>query len=121
MASGKTGKKSSAGPRPFERVWRLVLRIPRGRVATYAQLSQLIERRLTPVAIGWALRAAPEGAIPWQRVVSSQGSLSTEREHPGLQRALLEAEGVVFERDGSIDLDRYQWRARPRPTRARKT
>ena len=114
MATRRTPSKSGSKkkPRPFEQVWRLVLRIPRGRVATYAQLSRLVERRLTPVAIGWALRAAPEGAIPWQRVVNAQGGLSTEADHPGLQRALLEAEGVVFERDGTIDLARYQWRPR---------
>jgi methylated-DNA-protein-cysteine methyltransferase related protein len=95
-------------------VWRIVLRIPRGKVATYAQLSQMIEKRLTPVAIGWALRAAPEGAIPWQRVVNSKGGLSTEGAHPGLQRAMLEDEGVRFERDGTIDLARYGWRPRKR-------
>jgi methylated-DNA-protein-cysteine methyltransferase-like protein len=99
---------------PFERVWRIVQRIPRGKVATYGQLSQMIERRLTPVAIGWALRAAPEGALPWQRVVNAQGGVSTDQKHPGLQRKLLTAEGIRFERDGTIDLARYQWRPRVR-------
>jgi methylated-DNA-protein-cysteine methyltransferase related protein len=87
-----------------------VRRIPRGKVATYGQLSQMIDRRLTPVGVGWAIRAAPEGSIPWQRVVNANGGISTDREHPGLQRALLEAEGVRFGKDGSIDLNRYQWR-----------
>lgn len=97
---------------PFERVWKLVQRIPRGKVATYGQLSQMIERRLTPVGIGWALRAAPDGALPWQRVVNAQGGVSTDKKHPDLQRKLLIAEGVRFERDGTIDLARYQWRPR---------
>jgi methylated-DNA-protein-cysteine methyltransferase related protein len=100
--------------RPFERVWRLVLRIPRGKVATYGQLSQIIERRLTPVGVGWAVRAAPEGAIPWQRVVNAKGGISTDGDHPGLQRGILEAEGVRFDRDGTIDLARYGWRPRLR-------
>ena len=100
--------------RPFERVWRLVLRIPRGKVATYGQLSQMIERRLTPVGVGWAIRAAPEGAIPWQRVVNAKGGISTDGDHPGLQRGILESEGVRFERDGTIDLSRYGWRPRAR-------
>lgn len=97
---------------PFERVWRLVRRIPRGKVATYGQLSLAIERRLTPVGVGWAIRAAPEGSIPWQRVVNARGGISTDAQHPGLQRAVLEAEGVRFERDGTIDLARYGWRPR---------
>jgi methylated-DNA-protein-cysteine methyltransferase related protein len=97
---------------PFPRVWRLVRRIPRGKVATYGQLSNLIDRRLTPVGVGWAIRAAPEGAIPWQRVVNGQGGISTDREHPGLQRTMLEAEGVPFGPDGTIDLVRHGWRPR---------
>jgi methylated-DNA-protein-cysteine methyltransferase related protein len=91
-----------------------VQRIPRGKVATYGQLSQMIERRLTPVGVGWAIRAAPEGAIAWQRVVNAKGGISTDDAHPGLQRAMLEAEGVRFERDGTIDLARYGWRPRAR-------
>jgi methylated-DNA-protein-cysteine methyltransferase-like protein len=95
---------------PFERVQDLVRRIPRGKVATYGQLSRMIERRLTPVGVGWAIRAAPEGSIPWQRVVNAQGGISTDGgDHPGLQRAMLEAEGVRFGRDGRVDLARHGW------------
>jgi methylated-DNA-protein-cysteine methyltransferase related protein len=103
-------KRAKLGPGPFERVFRLVRRIPRGKVATYGQLSQMIDRRLTPIGVGWAIRAAAEGSIPWQRVVNARGGISTDREHPGMQRALLEAEGVRFRKDGSIDLNRYGWR-----------
>jgi methylated-DNA-protein-cysteine methyltransferase related protein len=97
---------------PFPRVWRLVRRIPRGRVATYGQLSEMIDGRLTPLGVGWAIRAAPEGSIPWQRVVNAQGGISTDREQPGLQRALLTAEGVRFDAKGRIDLAKYGWRPR---------
>jgi methylated-DNA-protein-cysteine methyltransferase-like protein len=89
----------------------LVRRIPRGRVATYGQLSRLIARRLTPVGVGWALRAAPDG-IPWHRVVNASGGVSTDPHHPGLQRALLEAEGHRFDRDGRLDLAKVAWRPR---------
>jgi methylated-DNA-protein-cysteine methyltransferase-like protein len=94
---------------PFEQVWRLVRRIPRGKVATYGQLSQWIGRRLTPVGVGWAIRAAPDGLIPWQRVVNARGGISTDHEHPGLQRSMLEKEGVRFSLDGHIDLTRCGW------------
>ena len=94
---------------PFERVWHLVRRVPRGKVITYGQLSRMIDRRLTPVGIGWAIRAAPDGLIPWQRVVNAKGGISTDDQHPGLQRTILEKEGVRFGRDGLIDLDRYGW------------
>jgi methylated-DNA-protein-cysteine methyltransferase-like protein len=109
----KSRQSTATAARPFERVWSIVKCIPRGRVATYGQLSQMIERRLSPVGIGWAIRAAPEESIPWHRVVNSRGGISTDREHPGLQRAMLEREGVVFDAEGRIDLDRDEWRPRP--------
>src|SRR5262245_14242305 len=70
---GRVKKKSSVEAPPFERVQALVRRIPRGKVATYGQLSRMIDGRLTPVGVGWAIRAAPEGSIPWQRVVNAKG------------------------------------------------
>jgi alkylated DNA nucleotide flippase Atl1 len=62
--------------------------------------------------------------VPWQRVVNAEGRCSTERmpDIPaGLQRAMLEAEGVEFE-NGALDLARYRWvppASRPRRTRRR--
>jgi methylated-DNA-protein-cysteine methyltransferase-like protein len=97
---------------PFVRVWEVVRRIPRGKVATYGQISLLIDRRLTPVGVGWAIRAAPDDSIPWQRVVNGRGGISTDNQHPGLQRTILESEGVEFEKDGTIDLARFGWRPR---------
>lgn len=105
-------KKTKTSDRPFARVWAIVRRVPRGKVVTYGQLSEMIDRRLTPVGVGWAIRAAPEGSIPWQRVVNGQGTISTDRAHPGLQRAMLEAEGVGFDREGRIDLAAFGWKPR---------
>ncbi len=101
------------GGEVFARVHALVAKIPRGKVATYGQLSELVDGRLSPVGIGWALRAGSEG-LPWHRVINSRGTLSTERETPGRQRALLEAEGVRFDEAGALDLEKYQWRPRLR-------
>jgi methylated-DNA-protein-cysteine methyltransferase-like protein len=117
MATPRRSTSAGAETPPFERVWTLVRRIPRGKVATYGQLSRLIDRRLTPVGVGWAIRAAPEGSIPWQRVVNARGGISTDGEHPGRQRAMLEAEGVRFDEEGLIDMERHEWR--PSPARGR--
>lgn len=106
--SATSGAAHEKAP-PFERVWALVVRIPAGRVATYGQLSRMIDRRLTPVGVGWAIRAAGEGRIPWHRVVNARGGISTDGAHDGLQRAMLESEGVVFGPDGTLDLERYGW------------
>lgn len=93
---------------------------------TYGQIATLIENRLSPRAVGWALHGCPED-VPWQRVVNASGGCSTERlpDIPaGLQRAMLEAEGVVFSPSGTLDLARYRWvptpprrRPSPRPRR----
>lgn len=104
----RTRSRSTRETPPFERVQAIVARIPRGRVATYGQISRMIDGRLTPVGVGWAIRAASE-TIPWQRVINSRGGISTDGEHPGLQRAMLASEGVRVREDGTIDLARYGW------------
>ncbi|HEX8950375.1 MAG TPA: MGMT family protein [Polyangia bacterium] len=109
------GGKSSGGA-VFARVHAWVAKIPRGRVATYGQLSELVDGRLSPVGIGWALRAGGP-KLPWHRVVNASGGLSTEAEEPGRQRRLLVAEGVRFGADGKIDLAHHQWRPRVRRRR----
>ncbi len=107
----------------FRRVYALVRRIPKGRVMTYGQIATLIESRLSPRAVGWAMHGCPPG-VPWQRVVNASGGTSTDRlpdMPPGLQRALLEAEGVAFRPNGTLDLEPYRWvpslSLAPRPRR----
>src|SRR5205823_14454268 len=57
-----------------ETVWRLVRRIPRGRVATYGQLAALLGRPRAGRAVGGAPRRCP-GDLPWHRVVNAQGAI----------------------------------------------
>jgi methylated-DNA-protein-cysteine methyltransferase-like protein len=50
--------------------------------------------------------------VPWQRVVNAKGRCSTDRlpDMPeGMQRALLEREGIRFDTSGRLDLARYRW------------
>ena len=94
-----------------EAVFRLVRRIPEGRVMTYGQISSELGSRLSPRAVGWMLHRCPDG-VPWQRVVNASGGCSTDRlpDFPqGLQRAMLEAEGIMFRDNGTLDLERYRW------------
>ncbi|HEX8184087.1 MAG TPA: MGMT family protein [Blastocatellia bacterium] len=98
----------------FEKIYRLVLRIPRGRVMTYGQIARLLEDRYSPRLVGWAMHATPQDDrnIPWHRVINSRGGISTGRvviQEPELQRWMLEAEGVVFDERGHCDLSVYQW------------
>ena len=102
----QTPTKTSA----WEEVYRIVRRIPRGKVMNYGQIADLLDRPLSARAVGWAMRQCPSG-LPWHRVVNASGGCSTDHlhDHPGLQRALLEAEGVRFGEDATIDLTRYRW------------
>jgi len=105
------GDVSGQKAQVFRRVYDLALRIPKGRVMTYGQIATLIESRLSPRAVGWAMHGCPRG-VPWQRVVNASGGTSTDRlpDMPqGLQRALLEAEGVAFRPNGTLDLAVYRW------------
>lgn len=111
------GARASA----WDQVYRLVRRIPRGRVMTYGQIATTIESRLSPRAVGWAMHGCPEN-VPWQRVVNARGGISTDRlpDSPvGMQRALLEAEGIAFRENGTLDLSRYRW-VPPAPRRRKK-
>lgn len=108
----------------FEKIYRLVVRIPRGRVMTYGQIARILEERYSPRLVGWAMHATPKDArnIPWHRVINSQGGISTGRvilTQPDVQQLLLEAEGVVFDARGHCDLSVYQWSPRQRATRAK--
>lgn len=100
----------------FRRVYDVVRKIPKGRVMTYGQIATLIANRLSPRAVGWAMHGCPRG-VPWQRVVNASGGTSTDRlgdMPPGFQRALLEAEGVAFRPNGTLDLTLYRWEPRRR-------
>lgn len=93
----------------FERIYDLVRKIPEGKVVAYGQIARWLGWPRGARTVGWALRALKPGSgVPWQRVVNAQGRVSLTGDD-GLQRSLLEAEGVVFNDTGRIDLKTYGW------------
>ena len=99
----------------YERIYAVVRRIPRGRVATYGQVATLAGLEGHARQAGYALHALPATtAVPWHRVINAQGAISARA--PGgdglHQRLLLEAEGIEFDARGRIRLARYQGRPR---------
>lgn len=97
----------------YAEVYQLVQLIPTGRVTTYGSIARMLGRPQAARAVGYALRALPDGTdVPWQRVINAQGTISLKSRHPEettRQRTLLEAEGVTFDADGRVDLARYGW------------
>jgi methylated-DNA-protein-cysteine methyltransferase-like protein len=93
-------------------VYRVVCRIPAGQVATYGQIAAMSGMPRAARQVGWALSAlGEEDDVPWHRVINAQGEISPRAgpEVVDLQRALLEFEGIEFNRRDRIDLDRYCW------------
>ncbi|WP_283171280.1 MGMT family protein [Curtanaerobium respiraculi] len=98
-----------------DQVFAIVAHIPRGRVCSYGQVARLMGRPRSGRYVGYALRGNPspgaEGAYPCHRVVHKDGELAGAFAFggPGVQRALLEAEGVAFLSDGRVDMDACAW------------
>jgi methylated-DNA-protein-cysteine methyltransferase-like protein len=112
----RRGRAADAnGPPPFYRlVYRVVRRIPRGKVATYGQIAAILGQPRGARAVGMALGALRDDAVetvPWQRVVGSAGRC-THRDGfaAGIQQEMLEAEGVAFDRRGHLDLGKVRWK-----------
>ena len=96
-------------------IYKIVKKIPRGRVATYGQIAALAAMPRAARQVGYALRATPDNVkIPWHRVVYAEGRVSMRLKDwqsggDDYQRVLLEGEGVAISAEGKIDLQRYRW------------
>ena len=103
----------------YERIYAVVSRIPRGRVATYGQVARLAGLAGQARMVGYALSALETGSrIPWHRVVNAAGEISLRRDGgpaARLQRALLERERVRFNTAGRLSLERFRWRPHSSP------
>lgn len=94
----------------FQKVYDLVKQIPSGKVMTYAQVAKFLKNPKGARMVGWALHSNPDSnSIPCHRVVNSKGMISSGFAFggPDIQRKLLEQEGIVFNQDDKIDLDKY--------------
>lgn len=98
----------------WEPVYRLVKKIPRGRVTTYGEVARALRLPGGARAVGYALAATPRGrGIPWHRVLGAGGRIRVPERYAALQRKLLETEGVPT--DGvAIDMKRYGWSPKKR-------
>ena len=92
----------------YERVYELVRRIPAGKCASYGQLALMLGNPRASRAVGYAMRACRTPGVPCHRVVRADGS-TTPAFGPGVQRAMLEAEGVPFTADGRVELGGCRW------------
>ncbi|MBK8046892.1 MAG: MGMT family protein [Anaerolineales bacterium] len=95
--------------RLYKRIYLVVRQIPRGQVATYGQIAEIVGNCTARMA-GYAMAAAPDD-VPWQRVINAQGKVSPRADDWGAeaQRVRLSDEGIELDEAGRIDLARYRW------------
>jgi len=99
----------------YDEIHRIISGIPRGRVATYGQIADLAGIPGQARRVGYALSALPKGSpVPWHRVLNAKGEISARGDprSEAVQRKLLRAEGVTFDRSGKVSLARFKWRSR---------
>lgn len=93
-----------------DKVIKIVIKIPYGRVTTYGAVAILTGLPRGARLVGGILHYLGE-KTPWHRVVNRHGFISTKcLDHPKkLQKALLEQEGVEVSPDFVVNLERYGW------------
>ena len=109
------GTEKSAVQENYARIYAVIKKIPKGKVATYGQIAALAGIPRGARQVGTALRSTPDNAkLPWQRVINAQGRISLrlkdwESGGDDYQRVLLEGEGIAISAEGKIDLQRFRW------------
>jgi len=99
----------------FKNVYRLVRRVPSGKIATYGQIALRLRsgqaRKITPRMVGWALHANRDPNVPCHRVVDRNGRLAPNFAFNGWreQKNRLISEGVLFTDEMHVDLSKQLW------------
>ena len=92
----------------FEKIWKIVRRIPKGKVATYGVVAEAAGFPGAARQVVWALRASKR-PLPWHRVLGGKGKILLPGEQGLEQRLLLRSEGVEFKGD-RVDLKKCEFR-----------
>ena len=101
MADRRPQKSSPA-------IYRLVSRIPPGRVLSYGDVGRLVG--VGPRQVAAAMRSCPPG-LAWYRVVGSGGTIRTKGAAAAAQRQCLISEGVRFN-GVRFSYHSYRWKGR---------
>lgn len=98
----------------FDQVYLVVQQIPRGRVASYGQIAEMLDAPGAARTVGWALASLSDEqaqVVPWQRVINKAGRCSIRQFEISAaeQQAILETEGIEFNDHGYTDMRRFGW------------
>ncbi|MDF2502667.1 MAG: O-6-methylguanine methyltransferase [Clostridium sp.] len=96
----------------FDKVYKIVSKIPKGKVATYGLIAALLGNPRNARIVGYAMKAAPKVLhLPCHRVVNKTGILAPDYifGDKKIQRTLLENEGITFNTKGNINVTKHLW------------
>ncbi len=92
-------------------VYKIVRRIPEGKVTTYGEIATKLGQPRWARQVGWALHQNKDSNTPCHRVVDRNGRLAPNFAFDGAreQRRRLLAEGVKFSDEIHVDLAKFLW------------
>lgn len=94
-----------------EDVYTLIRKIPKGKVATYGQVADLVGSPGAARAVGMCMKTNPDAPrTPCHRIVASDGKLTGYSAGEGVKtkKQMLIDEGVYF-KGNKVDLKRSLW------------
>ena len=94
---------------PFsEEVIKIILSIPKGKVASYGQIAAVAGNPKASRQVSRLLHTCSKKYnLPWHRVINSNGKISLKGKIYFKQVALLENEDIEFNLNGAIDFTRF--------------
>ncbi len=121
----KDKNKSRAGKNEdfFDKVYKVVAKIPYGKVTTYGAIAEVCGTKSSARTVGWALNGAKDSNLPCHRVVNRFGAL-TGKIHfgsPDIMEELLLSEGVEFDDDRCVVMEKYFWQPKPLKSYKKRT
>lgn len=96
---------------PFTiKVIEIIQSIPTGKVMTYGQVARIAGSPRGARQVVRILHSSSQKyQLPWHRVVNAKGAIVIKAEEGNsLQKHLLEEEGIIFYREGELELNKYQ-------------
>jgi methylated-DNA-protein-cysteine methyltransferase-like protein len=92
----------------FKRVYKLVKKVPLGKVVTYSQVAKALGQPKNSRVVGYALHMNRSANVPCHRVVDRDGRLATTFGFGGWreQKRRLEEEGVEYRDEMHVDLEK---------------
>ncbi len=97
----------------FEKVYKVVIQIPAGRVSTYGAIAEYIGSPQSARMVGWALNKCSSYStfVPAHRVVNRNGLLTGKQhfDNYNTMKELLQNENICIENDQIINFEKYFW------------